>query len=120
MVTGSANKAACAAAQDHRPIRFIKARSNHQHDSRQETPAPVILFPGFFAGRHSRRQPKQFRCNSRDRHGRGDHCHVTSQESSHESPAGTGAYQSVAAEAAAGMPAAEETKAVAEGSVGDS
>jgi hypothetical protein len=40
---------------------------------------------------------------------------------SHELPAGTATGNSVAAEAAAGMPAAEVgTKAVAEGSVGDS
>jgi hypothetical protein len=42
-------------------------------------------------------------------------------KSSHESPTGTGTGNSFAAEAAVAMPAAEEgTKAVAEGSVGDS
>jgi hypothetical protein len=46
---------------------------------------------------------------------------ISPAKSSHESPTGTGTYNSFAAEAAAEMPAAEVgTKAVAEGSVGDS
>jgi hypothetical protein len=41
-------------------------------------------------------------------------------KSSHDSPTGTGTDDSAAAKTAVGMPAAEELKAVAEGSVGDS
>jgi hypothetical protein len=64
-------------------------------------------------------QPKMFRYDIRDRHGRGYHSRVTSQESSHESPAGTGTDNLVAAEAAARMPVAGDENR-GRGSVGDS
>jgi hypothetical protein len=92
----------------------------------QEAPAPAIPpldstpDPRFCTRRHQRWQPKHFLCDTRPAQTVVIFL-MSPAKSSHESPAGTGTDDSVAAERAAGMPAAEEgTKAVAEGSVGDS